>query len=88
MPGFRWDLKSDIDLCIQVTGLRPKKPAEWDELASNLSLQFSTEKNVQLKGRGCKERFTLLLKKYKEEDTKALKRWCVFVCVSFGVFSS
>ena len=88
MPGFRWDLKSDIDLCIQVTALRPKKPAEWDELASNLSLQFSTEKNVQLKGRGCREHLALLLKKYKEDDTKALKRWCVFVCVSFGVFSS
>ena len=49
------------------------------------------EKNVQLKGKGCKERLALLLKKYKEGDDKALNRWCVFVyvrlCVSQWVCS-
>ena len=59
-----------------------------NELASDLSLQFSMKKNVQLKGRGCRKHLALLLKKYKEEDAKALKRWCVFVYASVGVFSS
>ena len=47
---------------------------------------------MQLKGRGCRECLALLLKKFKEDDAKALKRWCALVCafvsVSVGVFPS
>ena len=44
MPGFRWDLKSDIDLLIQVTALRPKKPAEWDKRLKFEPPTFNREK--------------------------------------------
>ena len=67
-------------MCIKVTKQRPKKPADWDEIPTTLNAQFLTkEKNMQLKGRGCRQHLVLLLKKYKEEDAKALKR-CVCVC--------
>ena len=84
MPGFHWYLEQDITLCIEVTKQRPQKPADWDEIAKVLNVWFSTEeKKVELKGRGCREHLALLLKKYKEEDANALKRYvgvieCVF----------
>ena len=81
MPGFRWELKNDIALVSEVATHRPLKPADWDEIASTLSDSFLTEeKPVLLKARGCKDRLDLLLKKYTDEDTKALQR-CVCVCV-------
>ena len=75
MPGFRWDIWHDIALCVEVGKTRPEKPLEWLEIADSLNTQFSADaKEVSLKGRGCKERLQLLLKKYKDEDKKALKR--------------
>ena len=72
MPSFRWP---DVALATEVTCHRPQNPADRETIASTLSKVFSTiEKSVQLKGRGCKERMELLLRKYKEEDAKALKR--------------
>lgn len=75
MPGFRWDLKQDIALATVVVSKRPHKPVGWSDVAEDLNASFSTEdKPVQLKGRGCRERMDLLLKKYKDDDKKALKR--------------
>jgi len=75
MPGFRWELNHDIALAAEVISKRPHKPVDWLDVAETLNTSFSTEaKPVQLKGRGCRERMDLLLKKYKEDDKKALKR--------------
>ena len=75
MPGFRWDVKNGITLAAEVATHRPLKPVDWDEIASTLTSSFSTDdKPMVLKGRGCKDRLDLLLKKYKDEDNKALKR--------------
>ena len=75
---------------------RPTKPGDWEEVATALNAAFSTpQKEVRLKGRGCRERMELLVKKYKEEDARALKRldcccfcksqfwpFCVCMCMS------
>ena len=75
MPGFRWELKQDIALATEVVSKRPHKPLDWSDVAEDLNASFSTDnKPVQLKGRGCRERMDLLLKKYKDDDKKALKR--------------
>ena len=75
MPGFRYDLKHDIALAIEVASLRPSNPTDWDSVAANLSLKFSTEeKHIQLKGRGCREHMELLIKKYNDDDKKGLKK--------------
>ena len=80
MPGFRWELENDISLCVEVCKLRPDKTQQWQEVADSLNKLFSTSaKATQLKGRGCKERLFLLLKKYKEEDVRSLKRFDYFV---------
>ena len=74
MPGFRWDISHDIALCVEVVKSRPQKPAEWEQLASTLNTQFlAATKDV--KARGCKERLQLLLKKHKQNDARALKRY-------------
>lgn len=75
MPGFKYDLKRDLSLANEVMASRPAKLADWDSIAVKLSLLFSTnEQPVLLKGRGCRDRLELILKKYQEEDKKALKR--------------
>ena len=75
MPGFRWEVCYDIALASEVVVKRPQKPVDWMVVAEVLSQAFTTEeKPVHLKGRGCKERMDLLLRKYKDEDKKALKR--------------
>ena len=75
MPGFRWELKQDIALTTEVVSKRPHKPVDWSHVAEDLNPLFYTEdKPVQLKGRGCRERMDLLLKKYKDDDKKYLKR--------------
>ena len=75
MPGFRWEVANDIALAMEVVSKRPHKPADWVDIADTLAKAFSTEeKQVSLKGRGCKERMDLLLKKYREEDKRSLKR--------------
>ena len=69
---------------------RLQKPLDWDVIARNLRVAFSTEdKQVDLKGRGCRERLYTLLEKYKAEDARSLKQYvctfvvrvCVCVCV-------
>lgn len=68
-------MKDDIALATEFARERPEKPSEWDKIAESLSELFSNdEKKVPLKGRGCRERMDRILKKYKEEDAKSLKR--------------
>ena len=92
MPTFRWpDTNHDIALAKEVVSSRPTKPLDWDLIASNLNMAFSTEDTqVYLKGRGCKERMERLLNKFKIEDTTSLRRYvnvfmhesvCLHVCV-------
>lgn len=75
MP-FRWpSIRHDIALAKEVAASAPDKPAEWDNLAVRLAYAFTTEESVvELKGRGCRERMSRLLEKYKQDDAKALKR--------------
>ena len=78
MPNFRWPLLyHDISLAEEVYSTRPEKPSDWEVIAAKLSVLFSRkdDKSISLKGRGCRERLDLLIKKYKEEDKKALKRY-------------
>lgn len=85
MPGFRWEMKSDLALCVEVCKVRPEKPQQWSEVADSLNKLFSTaDKTIHLKGRGCKDRLSLLLNKYKEDDVRSLKRCacpnCAYKC--------
>ena len=83
MPKFRWPLVyHDISLAKEVYSTRPEKPSDWEVIAAKLSASFSKkdDKIISLKGRGCRERLDLLIKKYKEEDKKALK-WYVAVAL-------
>ena len=77
MPNFRWlQLSNDLALAKEVFSVRPEKAADWEDIATKLSAVFSTdEKPVFIKGRACKDRLDLLLKKFRE-DAKALK-WSV-----------
>ena len=62
--------------------VRPEKASDWDIIAAKFSELFSTdEKPISLEGRASCERLDLLLKKYREQDAKALKRF-VSHCVS------
>ena len=75
--GFRWDLEEDKELCVEVCKVRPEKSIQWLDVSESLNKQFtSTSRDVQHMGKGCKERLFLLIKKYKEEDGRGLKR-CV-----------
>ena len=75
MPGFRWEMVHDLALAKEVAARRPEKPVDWIEITDILNTTFSTEeKPVLLKGRGCKDRLDLLLKKYKDEESKSLKK--------------
>ena len=76
MAPFRWpETYHDLALAKEVAQYMPEKPQEWEEIAKRLSEVFSTEtKQVELKGRGCRERMDRLLERYKTEDAKALKR--------------
>ena len=76
MPGFRWPyVAQDIALATEVAAVRPHKLTEWEDIAKTLSSLFSTaDKHVLLKGRGCKDRMNLLVRKHKEDDAKSLKR--------------
>lgn len=73
MAPFRWpNTLHDIMLAKEVAARNPKTPQEWVEIANTLSNEFSTdEKEIELKGRGCRER---LLEKYQQDDKKSLKR--------------
>ena len=76
MAPFPWpETRHDLALAKEVAQYMPEKPQEWEDIAKRLSEAFSTEaKQVQLKGRGCRERMDRILDRYKEEDAKALKR--------------
>ena len=76
MPAFRWPyLVHDVVLATEVVSTRPFNATEWDQVAKKLSSSFSTpQREVELKGRGCRERMELLVRKYKFEDARALKR--------------
>lgn len=84
MAPFRWpELSHDVALAIEVMATRPDKAQDWENIAEMLSGSFSSaDKAVVLKGRGCRDRMDLLLKKYKTDDAKALKK-CVpsLLCV-------
>ncbi len=54
---------------------RLEKTADWDAIASLLSISFSSNgQEVTLKGRGYRERMERIVEKFKREDAKALKR--------------
>lgn len=76
MAPFRWpDTRHDIALAIEVSTSNPEKPQDWVAIAGRLSTSFSTDSvEVELKGRGCRERMERLLDKFKTEDAKAIKR--------------
>ena len=65
MAPFRWPkVDQDIALCKEIIARRPTKVDDWEDIAEFLSNLFTTENNpVQLKGRGCRERSELLVKK-------------------------
>ena len=77
MPNFRWpSLFHDVFLASEIISLRPEKSIDWASIATKLSTLFSSdEKPIMITSRACRERLDLLLKKYREEDAKALKRY-------------
>lgn len=76
MAQFRWPkVENDIALLKEIVARRHSKADEWEDIAEFLSSLFSTVNNpVALKGRGCRERSELLMKKFKSKERKALKR--------------
>ena len=76
MAPFRWPMaRNDLQLAMEVAARRPVVPADWDTIAQILSQEFSsTEKVVELTGRACREHLDRLLKKFEEDDKKALKK--------------
>ena len=86
MPNFRWpSLFHDISLCKKVYSVRPEKPSDWESIAQKLSKVFTDHddkgQSIAVKGRGCRERLELLVKKFRDEDRKALKRYVSFICI-------
>ena len=73
---FRWpEISNDLALAREVAACRPTKACDWDEIAITLNTLFSSpEKEVDLKGRGCRERLDRLLDKWHREDNKSFKR--------------
>ncbi len=70
-PSFRWPkLVHDIALLKEVVAERPMKAETWDSVADTLSVLFG----VIVSGRGCREHLDLLVKKFKADEQKALKR--------------
>lgn len=69
-------MKHELALAKEVAKYFPEKPQEWDEVTKILSKAFSTDdKQVEVKGRGCREKMDRILEKYKSEEAKALKRY-------------
>ena len=80
MPGFHWEAVHNLALAKEVATHRPQKPLDWAEIAERLNTAFSTDEKHVLKGRECKDRLDFLLKTYKEEDAKSLKKYaCTFI---------
>lgn len=70
MAPLRWpELSHDKALLLEVATKKPERPADWEDVALNLSLAFSTPNNaVEIKGRACRERLDRLIHKFKNED--------------------
>ena len=66
MAPFRWpEMKHELALAKEVAKYFPEKPQEWDEVAKIISEAFSTDdKQVEVKGRGYREKMARLLEKY------------------------
>ena len=74
MP-FRCSLVAhDIFLAKEVAQKKPQNRTDWDEIAKILlPILSSSKQDVKISGRACRERLTLLIEKYEDEDKKALK---------------
>lgn len=42
MPGFRYEVKHDLELATEVASMRPNKPADWDAVVQKLNGKLST----------------------------------------------
>lgn len=89
MAPFRWLLvQNDIDLAIEVDAARPEKSSDWDLIAAKLNNHFSTKENpVELTGRSCRERMDRVLKNYKSEESRSLKRYLHILIIYREAFS-
>ena len=76
MAPFHWpETHHGLALANEVAQYVPEKRQEWEDIAKRRSEAFSTEaKQVELKGRGCRERMDRTLDSYKEENAKVSKR--------------
>ena len=76
MASLRWpELSHNKALLLEVAAKKPERPADWEDIALNLSLAFCTPNNaVEIKGRACQERLYRLIHKFKNENAKAVKR--------------
>ena len=63
-------LVHDIALLKEVVAVRPMNVETWDGVADTLSVLFG----ATVIGRGCREHLDLLVKKFKADEQKALKR--------------
>jgi len=65
MAPFRWpESKHELALAREVAKYFPEKPQEWNEVAKTLSKTFSSDhKQVELKGRGYREKMDRILQK-------------------------
>ena len=63
MPDFQWpEAWQEFAVAKKVVCACPSKPVEWDEVAAKLSQAFSNmDWQVELKGKGCRERMDRLL---------------------------
>lgn len=79
MP-FRWaEMRYDISLAKEVAQNGPDKPSDWEKIAEDLSILFTSwgkpdAAPVELKGRGCRERMERLLEKHRQSEIKAQKK--------------
>ena len=69
---FRWHIVHDLDLLVEVLGVRPSSPTDWNMVAENLSNAWKLE--VPITGRSSKEHFDLLLRHHKDGNAAALKK--------------
>ena len=76
MAPFHWpETRHGLALAKEVAQYVPEKRQEWEDIAKRRSEAFSTEaKQVELKGRGCRETMERTLDRYKEENAKVSKR--------------
>lgn len=77
MAPFCWpELSHDKALLLEVATKKPERPVDWEDVALNFSLAFSTPNNaVEIKGRACQERLDCSIHKFKNNDAKALRSY-------------